>query len=61
MFAIFPTILLPSCFKLSSEYNAPLWHCRYGHLGQKGLITLAKKGMVRELPKLCQYGEMYAI
>lgn len=54
MFAIWPTVILPSCFKASTEDNAYLWHCRYGHLSQKGLKLLNQKGMVRGLPALEQ-------
>lgn len=40
------------CLKASSEDQADLWHCRFGHLHSKGLRTLVYKKMVKGLPNL---------
>lgn len=41
-----------TCFKTSSEDNTFLWHCRYGHLSYKGLMTLKDGDMVKGLPEI---------
>ena len=49
-----------ACFKMVTEEETHLWHCRYGHLSYKGLRTLYYKKMVTGLPllkaptKLCE-------
>lgn len=40
------------CLHTSVDETTHLWHCRFGHLSNKGLITLQKLEMVRGLPKL---------
>ncbi|MCH80155.1 copia-type polyprotein [Trifolium medium] len=42
----------PACFQTSSKDTTHLWHCRYGHLNFKGLQTLHKQNMVRDLPRI---------
>ena len=54
MFIVMAKILIVSCFKASTEDLAHLWHCRYGHLGHKGLQMMTNKKMVRGIPKLSQ-------
>ena len=39
-----------ACFKTVVEEEAQLWHCRYGHLSDKGLKTLYYNKMVKGLP-----------
>ena len=41
-----------TCFNTITEDIEQLWHCRYGHLGFKGLKTLQRKKMVDGLPQL---------
>ena len=41
-----------TCFNTITEDIEQLWHCRYGHLGIKGLKTLQQKKMVDDLPQL---------
>ena len=41
-----------TCFNTVTEDEGYLWHCRYGHLGFKGLQTLDLKRMVTALPHL---------
>lgn len=41
-----------ACFHTSIEDMNYLWHCRLGHLSNKGMITLQKQQLVRGLPKL---------
>lgn len=41
-----------TCFNTITEDATHLWHCRYGHLGFKGLKTLEQKKMVNGLPQL---------
>lgn len=41
-----------TCFHTSSEDLTHLWHCRFGHLSNKGLNVLQRKEMVKGLPKL---------
>ncbi|KAL4563757.1 hypothetical protein LXL04_027802 [Taraxacum kok-saghyz] len=38
------------CMYTSDEDNARLWHETMGHLGNKGMETLQRKGMLRDLP-----------
>jgi hypothetical protein len=45
-------VLIPTCFKTTSESPADLWHRRYGHLHFKGLSILSRKQMVKGLPHL---------
>lgn len=48
-----------SCFHTSSEELTHLWHCRFGHLSNKGLNVLQKKEMVRGLPKLASDSKVF--
>lgn len=41
-----------TCFQAVTEDESYLWHCRFGHLGFKGLRTLQYKKMVSGLPSL---------
>ncbi|KAK2442749.1 putative mitochondrial protein [Trifolium repens] len=52
MYVIMVDVITPTCFKVTNEDATYLWHCRYGHLSQKGLQILEQKNMVRGLPKL---------
>lgn len=62
MFVFLATLMprVSTCFKTTSEDETHLWHCRYGHLGFKGLRTLHYGKMVRGLAdintpsKLCR-------
>ena len=35
-----------NCDESKKENKERLWHCRYGHLGEKSLKKLASKGLV---------------
>jgi hypothetical protein len=52
MYIIYAPVIIPMCLKTSSITETKLWHDRYGHLSFKGLNTLVKKEMVRDLPVL---------
>lgn len=50
---VFPLALLSEfCNKVEERDLGHLWHCRFGHLSDKGLRTLLHKDMVRGLPEL---------
>ena len=52
MYIISTPVIIPKCLKVSSENETQLWHDRYGHLSYKGLKTLIKKEMVKDLLEL---------
>lgn len=62
MFVVTAKIMPPESnyFKTSSEDSTFFWHCRYGHLSYKGLMTLKDRDMVKGLleikvlSKLCE-------
>lgn len=41
-----------TCLNVEHSDLSHLWHCRFGHLSQKGLKTLVQRDMVKGLPKL---------
>jgi hypothetical protein len=49
IYIILAPVMLPSCFQATNKDEIHLWHCRYGHLGFKGLNALAKREMVKGL------------
>ena len=54
MYIIYAPVIMPMCLNTSSMNETKLWHDRYGHLSYKGLNTLVKKEMVKDLPILKQ-------
>lgn len=52
MFAIVANIVQHNCLKISDGNVTHWWHCRFGHLGAKGLKVLVQKNMVKGLPPL---------
>jgi hypothetical protein len=50
MYIIYAPVIVPICLKTSIMNETKLWHDIYGHLSYKGLNTLIKKEMVRDLP-----------
>lgn len=58
MYIIYAPIIVPMCLKTSSMNETKLWHGRYGHLSYKGLNTLVKNEMVRDLPALKEESEV---
>lgn len=54
MFVVLASVMpqTTDCFQTVTEDTAQLWHCRFGHLGFKGLRTLSYNNMVQGLPKL---------
>lgn len=52
MYIIYAPVIVPMCLKTSTMNETKLCHDRYGHLSYKGLNTLIKKKMVRDLPIL---------
>ena len=47
-----PQSNVSACFNTITEDSTQLWHCRFGHLGFKGLRILEQKRMVNGLPQL---------
>ena len=47
-----------ACFKTTSEDKTHLWHCRYGHLSYKGLMTLQRENLVSGLPNMTTPNKM---
>ncbi|MCI09010.1 ubiquitin carboxyl-terminal hydrolase [Trifolium medium] len=52
MYVLLAPVIMPQCLAMTHENDGYIWHCRYGHLSFKGLITLAKRTMVKGLPLL---------
>lgn len=54
MFFLFATMVLQTatCFQTMSENESHLWHCCFGHLSYKGLMTFSYKKLVNVLHTL---------
>jgi len=50
--SIKPQSNVTACFNTITEDSTQLWHCRYGHLGFKGMKILEQQKMVNGMPPL---------
>ncbi|CAJ2653663.1 unnamed protein product [Trifolium pratense] len=58
MYVLLAPVMMPQCLVAKHEDIEHIWHCRYGHLNFKGLVTLAKRTMVKGLPILKDSAEL---